>query len=230
MTEGFRASTRHDIRRYGRPTDLEGVIALLGLVAEDLNDVKVKENKNRKELERAIGPKATAVAGGGLGVGAGGRSGSPLTVRTVDRSVSVPGVGMIELKQNDGFKLSSPATSVARVGAEIPTVIVTVVASEDLGGFVAVTSGGNLANSANIAHRGRLIGVTLGAIAADSSGAVAKEGRVENPAWSWSTDDILYLNGTSLSTVAPSTGFSQVIGVALNATTIIVRLGVPILL
>jgi predicted RecA/RadA family phage recombinase len=213
-----------------RPSSSEEMADAIVRVMRFLNDLSEKTGKEFTSVARSRKSAGTVMVHTGASAGRGGSGGSPLTVRTVDRGVSVPGVGIIELKQNDGFKLTSPTGGVARVGAEIPTVIISVVASEDLDAFVAVTSGAELADSTNVAHWGRVIGLTLGAIAADSSGAIAKEGRVENPAWSWSTGDVLYLNGTSLSTTAPSTGFSQVIGVALNATTVVIKLGVPILL
>jgi hypothetical protein len=56
------------------------------------------------------------------------------------------------------------------------------------------------------------------------------EGDITNPGWAWTSGDIIFLNGTSLSTVAPSSGFVQRIGIAKTSQTIVVGLGDPVLL
>jgi len=103
-------------------------------------------------------------------------------------------------------------------------------ATENIGAFVAVTSNGKVANSATTAHAGKVAGVSLAAITSGFTGSVQSVGEVENPSWTWTAGDVIYINGTSLSTTAPSTGFSQRIGTAKSATKIVVELGEPILL
>ena len=215
----------------GRPTTPDETADLLLRVIHHLNDMGFKVANEFTNVSRANKTTGTMVVAGGRG--GRGSQGSPpgtLTVRRVDSRLAIDNVRVIELKQDDGLTLTEIGLGTARVGAEIATIIITIVASENVPAFRVITSGGNIADSTFIAHRGRVVGITLEAIASGFSGLVAKEGKVENPAWSWATGDILYLNGTALSTAAPSSGFSQAIGVAKNATTVIVRLGIPILL
>jgi hypothetical protein len=107
---------------------------------------------------------------------------------------------------------------------------VEVVATEDLAAYVAVTATGALANSANLAHFGRVIGITSNAISSGFSGLLRDSGEVTNTGWSWTAGTKLFLNGTVLSSTPPTTGFSQLIAIARNSHTVFVQLEPPILL
>lgn len=105
---------------------------------------------------------------------------------------------------------------------------ITVLATANLTSFTAVTSNGKPADSSNLALRGKVLGIALSDISNGFTGSVTGYGEVENPAWTWSPGDVVFLNGTSLSTTAPSTGWSQVIGTARSSTVLVVELGTPI--
>lgn len=116
------------------------------------------------------------------------------------------------------------------MGPQGPMATVSIVATEPIPAFAAVTSTGKVANSGNTALYGKVVGIALAAIANGFSGSVAEIGEVTNPAWTWTAGEPIFINGGVLSSVAPSTGWSQTVGTAKGPTTIIVDLSPPILL
>jgi hypothetical protein len=100
----------------------------------------------------------------------------------------------------------------------------------NIAAFSVVTSDGVPANSGTVGQIGTVIGIALAAIATGFSGPVQTAGAVTNLSWTWVAGDVLFLNGTSLSTIAPSAGFVQAIGTAQNSSTVVLDLGIPILL
>jgi hypothetical protein len=104
------------------------------------------------------------------------------------------------------------------------------VAAEDLVAFAAVTITGRNANSSNLAHYAKIIGISMAAIASGFAGPVRDMGEITNPAWTWTAGDMIYLNGASLSKIPPTIGFSQRLGLAKGPTIIVVELGEPVLL
>lgn len=110
-------------------------------------------------------------------------------------------------------------------------VVLSIVAAVNIAAFAVVTSQGKVADSAVPSqHIGRVIGVAPSAINLGLSGAVVECGEVNNPLWSWTAGDLLYLNGSTISKVPPSTGFVQYLGTSKNSTTMVVELEVPVLL
>lgn len=108
--------------------------------------------------------------------------------------------------------------------------LISIVAFENIPEFSVVTSTGRNADSSNLSHLNRVVGISTSAIDSGFSGQIREIGEIQNVGWSWIMGDVIYLNGTSLSTIAPGSGFSQLIGTAKNSTTIIVELGETILL
>ena len=104
----------------------------------------------------------------------------------------------------------------------IGSVKVIVIATENIAAFKVATIKGKNADSANLLHMGNIAGVMLGAVATGFAGQAVAEGTIKNSAWTWTIGDVLFLNGTALSTVAPVTGFRVVIGYAVTADTIYV--------
>lgn len=103
-----------------------------------------------------------------------------------------------------------------------------VVAAEDLPALCLVTAGGERADSGNIAHFNRVLGILMTPVLVDNVAVLVVEGEVTDLTWSWTANQKLFLNGTSISTVPPATGFSQLIGNTRNSHTIFIRLQVPI--
>ncbi len=124
-------------------------------------------------------------------------------------------------------------TLTAKCLEDIETAIrlVSIVAEEDIPAFSAVTSLGEVADSGNPSGAfGKVIGVVPAAIEDGFSGDVIESGEVENPDWSWTAGDLVFLNGTNLSTSPPVIGFVQAIGTALGPTILLVDLQTPILI
>jgi hypothetical protein len=115
-------------------------------------------------------------------------------------------------------------------GGSSDAVTVSLVATEDLPAFSVVTSKGKNADSSVISGIEKVLGISQSAIANGFSGDITVIGEITNPGWSFVAGDVLYLNGASLSTVAPSTGFTQKIGTAKTSTTVYVSLGEAVLL
>jgi len=114
--------------------------------------------------------------------------------------------------------------------SEADAVVVSFNATEDIAAFVAVTSTGKLADSGTIAYKNKVIGITKEAVLTGFVGKAVGFGQITNPGWAWTVGDKIFLNGTSLSTTAPSTGFIQIIGTATGATVIDVKIGQSVLL
>jgi len=102
--------------------------------------------------------------------------------------------------------------------------------AQDTPAYSLVTANGLLADSANIAHYGKVIGMTPIFVANGQIAQLLDDDEVTNGAWAWSPGTKLFLNGTVISATPPSSGFSQMVAVARNANIIIVKLGPPILL
>lgn len=104
------------------------------------------------------------------------------------------------------------------------------IAQEAITAYKVVTANGFQANSLNLLHRGKIIGIAISSVANGFGGTTVAIGEITNPAWVWVIGDIIYLNGTSLSTTPPSTGFIQPIGVVTASNRIDVQLKQSVLL
>ena len=93
-------------------------------------------------------------------------------------------------------------------------------ATVNISAYQAVNIDGTLTDSSLVNKRDLCLGLATANINSGFSGNVQLIGNITNPAWNWSTNDLIYINGTTLSKTPPSTGFIQIIGKAINATTI----------
>lgn len=105
-----------------------------------------------------------------------------------------------------------------------------ILANTNIPAFSLVTGNGQIADSSNLAHFGHVIGISTAAVLSGFIDTVVTEGEVTNGLWTWVNNDKIFLNGTSLSTTPPASGFNQFIAIARNNNTIYVRLQQPILL
>lgn len=108
--------------------------------------------------------------------------------------------------------------------------VVSVTASTNIPAFSAITSAGDRADSSNILHFGKIIGITKTIVFSGFIVEICQIGELENLNWAWITGQEIFLNGNSLSSVSPISGFVQRLGIAKNSTTIIVELESPVLL
>lgn len=111
----------------------------------------------------------------------------------------------------------------------------TVKASVAIGGHRAVvlnaSSEAIYADKSVSSHAGRVYGITTNAAAAGGSLAVRLHGAVSDVSWTWTPNLPVFLSTTGLLTQTPPTsGFQQVLGIALNATTLFVQVREPLIL
>lgn len=103
-------------------------------------------------------------------------------------------------------------------------------ATELIPAFSLVTSSGKVADSTDLTHFNRVIGMTVEEVQNGFIGQATVDGEVTNPAWVWAPQSKLFLDGSTLSVVPSATGFSQMVAIARNADTIIMKLEPPVLL
>jgi len=105
-----------------------------------------------------------------------------------------------------------------------------IIATEDLAALCFVTASGKTANSNNTQHFNHVVGILMAAVLTGFPADVIVEGEVSDPSWNWTANQKLWLNGTSLSTSPPTSGFSQLVGITITSQTVFIRLQVPILI
>lgn len=112
----------------------------------------------------------------------------------------------------------------------IGTSAVEYIATDNISAYDVVTSDGQKADSSDITHRNKIIGIAKTGTLIGFSGFAQGTGEITNPAWTWVVGDRIYLNGTSLSTIAPLTGFIQQVGTAVASNKINIEVASSILL
>lgn len=95
-----------------------------------------------------------------------------------------------------------------------------IVVSENILIFDVVNGDGSKADSSVIGKRGKVVGIAQQNINLGFAGDIQHIGHITNNLWSFVQGDIIFLNGTILSTIPPTTGFIQKIGVAIAPNTI----------
>lgn len=125
----------------------------------------------------------------------------------------------------------NPAEDATEIDVSSPAILGQIVMDDPGVAFDVVTVDGKIADSSLVTHAGRVAGISMAAPAAGFPVDVIFYGDVENPAWSFTEGDILFLdvNG-KLTATAPASGFSQVIGTAKSPTKVVVNIEEPILL
>lgn len=103
-------------------------------------------------------------------------------------------------------------------------------ATEFIPAFSLATATGEVADSNELNHRNRIIGMVMEDVANGFVGQANVDGEVTNPAWVWSPGTNLFLNGTIISVTAPTVGFSQLVAVARTSDTIIMKIAQAVLL
>ena len=125
--------------------------------------------------------------------------------------------------------ISNPFATIADIPAS-STEYIPFIATQNIPAYSPVTSTGQIANSSTTAHRNKVIGIATATVNNGFSGNAKGFGTIINPLWTWTIGDRIFLNGTSLSTIAPLTGFIQIVGTATATDTIDVKLSQSILL
>lgn len=129
--------------------------------------------------------------------------------------------GAVELNSND-------VTTALGYTPASPTILVEAV--QDVLAFLPITANGQIADSSNLAHRLKVIGISTAAALTGFNIVVQFQGLIINPTWSWTAGQKIYINNAGLSSASPSAGWSMSIGRAMGATKILIDLGQPFLL
>lgn len=86
-----------------------------------------------------------------------------------------------------------------------------------------------LADSTNLNHYGRVIGLSKTSGTANNSINLQYKGNMTNAGWSLTAGSPCFFDSTgAITQTAPATGFSQIIGYALDATTININIQIPL--
>lgn len=88
------------------------------------------------------------------------------------------------------------------------------------------------ATNADLRHADDILGIALAAAAGGASVQVANEYDITDPAWTWAPQEPVFLGAAGVLTqvvpVAPAAQFLVIVGYAMSATAIRVRIGEPI--
>lgn len=106
----------------------------------------------------------------------------------------------------------------------------TIAVTENIAAYELVNSDGSKASSYITGKRDWLLGIASASILSGFSGLVVMFGDITNSSWNWTAGNVIYLNGTALSTTPPTTGFIQMIGTAKSNHTIEIKIGQSILI
>ena len=110
------------------------------------------------------------------------------------------------------------------------------IAAIPLDGHRMVTMNGSsqliYADHTELSHAGRIMGLTMESSAAAASITISSSGLVTNPGWSWdlAKPAIFLATAGQISQTPPSSGFACVIGYAVSATQLFVRIQQPTIL
>ncbi len=118
--------------------------------------------------------------------------------------------------------ITPPGTSVGVLVDYTATALITI--------YDPVTSLGTVGDSTIIAQRNKIIGIATYSVGAGFIGQAVGFGKITNSAWAWTVGSKIFLNGTTLSTTAPSTGYIQIIGTATASDTIDVKISQSVML
>lgn len=130
---------------------------------------------------------------------------------------------------SEGFQVTkSSPTVVTNSDGSVSKILVSVIATESISKYDVVTTSGEKASSSNDLHKNKILGVATETIPPGQSGTVQTYGDMDNALWSWTSMTPIFLNGTTISGAAPSTGFVIPLGKMRNATRIFIDIGTPI--
>jgi hypothetical protein len=93
--------------------------------------------------------------------------------------------------------------------------------SENINAYSLVTIDGYKANSNNLSHADKILGIMEQTNTTGNYEMVTTMGEVTNTSWSFPILSKVFLNGTNLSTVPPTTGFVKCIGTTKDSNTIV---------
>jgi hypothetical protein len=118
---------------------------------------------------------------------------------------------------DDGFTLYDYTGE----GPIVPEAVV--LAATEIAPYLPVLGDGNIADSANIAHINKLVGIARNFMSNNQAGDVQYAGEMINPDWAFVIGDRIYVKGSDISNVVPSLptdAWIQQVGVAIRPDTV----------
>lgn len=110
---------------------------------------------------------------------------------------------------------------------ETDALTIEITLTEDAVAGDVIDSMGKIVDSADASHFGRVVGIAFEDGSAGDSIRVVQSGVTMLATWTWTTGDVIFINGTGLSVTPPATGFLQSVGTAIDPMRILVQLGAP---
>lgn len=112
---------------------------------------------------------------------------------------------------------------------------ITYKAAGNLSGHRVMRSTGNgfcdYADAANVAHAALVVGISSSAVVTGADVSVQNSGRMTEPSWTWVPELPVFCGSMGVLTqTPPTTGFQIILGVAEDATSIIIKLSNPLIL
>jgi hypothetical protein len=116
---------------------------------------------------------------------------------------------------------------------ETATYTLTLIAGENINGHRAVIVGSDglayLADSTDITHAGKVVGISTGAVTTGFEVNIQIAGKLTNPGWGLTPNSNYFFNSNGVLTATMPTGFVQIVGVAQDSDTLIVNINLPII-
>lgn len=140
-------------------------------------------------------------------------------IQTVTQTLRITEIGKQKIKI--GFGTQGPA---GPAGGELRSAIASQAVGADRLVYVDAAGGIAHADQSVTAHALSYLGITVQAGGAGNVISVRTEGFHTFNGWSWSPGDVIFLGSNGLATATPpNTGALLIIGVATNATTILLK-------
>jgi hypothetical protein len=120
----------------------------------------------------------------------------------------------------------------APAGSPISTVsTLTLTASTNISGLTAVATSSGQAVTASSSTGAPVVGIATGGALAGADVTVQYEGPISDTSWSWAYNQPIFIaaNGV-LTQTAPTSGYSQIVGYPINATSLLIDIQAPITL
>lgn len=134
-----------------------------------------------------------------------------------------PGISLVI----ENTEVVTTTTTTSGISSDL---LISYIATDNITAFDVVTSNGKKADSSITAYKNKIIGISTTTTNIGFAGTAVGFGEIQNPLWSWTIGDKIFLNGITLSTTDPGTGFIQLIGTAVKADTIDIKISQSILL
>lgn len=131
------------------------------------------------------------------------------------------------------YKISDDETTFKAeyVGEIVPEPELIVVVAQDTPAFSPINADGTISDSYDLADLNQFVGLSRVDLLTGQCGSIQFNGEIYNPSWEFTIGDPIYINGQSISNVAPTHGpsaWKQRIGTVVRINTIILNFDEPV--